>query len=73
MQALALSLCILTGVVDVKNDNTLVLEVTTSDQREVEYVTLTSEDFPPTFREGETITIITFLDGELTEYCQQPL
>ncbi len=73
MKAVVLSLCILTGVVDTKNDGVVVLEVSSPAQKEVEYVTLTGEFFPQNFKEGEKVSIATFVGEELQEYCQTPL
>ena len=73
MKAVALSLCILTGVVDTKNDGVIVLEVTSPDRDEVEYVYLTSEVLPPDLQEGEKVSITAFADSDLQKYCQSPL
>ncbi len=73
MKVAALSLCILTGVVDTKNDSVVVLEVTSSDNEKIEYISLVSDTFPPDFKEGNEVTIATFIEDELQEYCQTPL
>ena len=57
MKAVVLSLCVLTGVVDTKNDGVIILEVSSPDQSDVEYVYLTSEVLPPDIREGEKVSI----------------
>ena len=73
MKVVVLSLCILTGVVDTKNDGIIVLEVTSPYNEEVEYVSMTSEILPPDIREGEKVSITAFADEELAKYCQSPL
>lgn len=73
MKVVALSLCILTGVVDTKSDGVIVLEVVSPAGGEIEHVSMTSEVLPPDIREGEKVSITAFADKELEKYCQSPL
>ena len=73
MKVVALSLCILTGVVDTKGDGVVVLEVVAPRSSEIEYVSMESEAFPPETKEGEKVSVTAFVAGELEKYCQPPL
>ena len=73
MKVVVLSLCILTGVVDAKNDGVIVLEVASPSGSEIEHVLMTSEVLPPDIREGEKVSITAFANKELEKYCQSPL
>ena len=73
MKAVALSLCILTGVVDTKDDDVVVLEVVSPDSGEIEYVSMVSEVLPPGTKEGEKVSVTTLAGRELEKYCQPPL
>ena len=73
MKVAALSLCILTGVVDTKNDDIVVLEVSSYNQNEIEYIAVRNEALPTDIKEGEKITITVFTDDDLQKYCQSPL
>ena len=73
MKVVALSLCILTGVVDTKDDGIVVVEVVSPHGDEIEYVSMTSEALPPNVKEGEKVSVTAFTDSELEKYCQPPL
>lgn len=73
MKAVALSLCILTGVVDTKDDDVVVLEVVSPDGDEIEYVSMVGEVLPPDTKEGEKVSVTALAGRELEKYCQPPL
>tara|TARA_B100000683_G_C12360790_1_gene502972 strand:+ start:179 stop:400 length:222 start_codon:yes stop_codon:yes gene_type:complete len=73
MKVVALSLCILTGVVDTKNDGVVVVEVVSPHSDEVEYVSMTSDVLPSSVKEGERVSVTTLTDSGLEKYCQPPL
>ena len=73
MKVVALSLCILTGVVDTKNDGVVVVEIVSPHSDEVEYVSMTSDVLPSNVKEGERVSVTALTDSELEKYCQPPL
>ena len=73
MKVIVLSLCILTGVVDTKNDGVVVVEIVPPHGGEVEYVSMPSETLPPNVKEGERVSVTAFTDSTLEKYCQPPL
>ena len=73
MKVVVLSLCILTAVIDASNDGVVVLELSSPEPDEIEYVSLTTDVLPPGAKEGERVFITTIVDEDLQKYCHSPL
>ena len=74
MKALILSLCTLTGVIDV-HDNGVAAIVISSPIPDVEpeIVTITNEYLPPLIKEGDRVNFTVLADQSLQKYCHNQL
>ena len=74
MKVITLSLCTLTGVVDVQEDGIVTVELT-SPVSEVgpETVTLTKDQLPPKASEGDTVNLTVLVEDSLVKYCHNQL
>ena len=74
MKAAILSLCILSGVVDSKEDNIVMIEVSSPvEDVEPEYVVVDSRSLRSKIQEGEEINLRILVDHSMLQYCHNPL
>ena len=74
MKAIILSLCTLTGVVDVHEDGVTTVVITSpAPDAEPELVTVTNQYLPLTVKEGDRVNFTVLVDETLSDYCHNPM
>lgn len=69
MKTIALSLCMIQGTVDSKNGGKILLELVSSDNEEVQFMSMSNELLPPNVKEGDKIYLTVLTDEDTMKYC----
>ncbi len=59
----------LQGTVDSKNDGKILLELVSSDNEDVQFMSMSNELLPPNIKEGDKIYLTVLTDEDTMKYC----